>query len=138
ADRWWLASDDRRFIGGSDGRSQIPVGGQVSAVPVNRGGTGTLPGTGGATVLKIPVNSSGSNLSVADFVAAGAPTDADRYDSGKVLNARNAFFRINGSASAEYAWRDWMAFNASGTFSRVRSYGYSGPLQLTTSTNPTR
>jgi iron complex outermembrane receptor protein len=28
-DRYWLRSDDRRYIGGTDGRSVIPVGGRI-------------------------------------------------------------------------------------------------------------
>lgn len=131
-DRWWLASDDRRPIGGTDGRSTLYVGGVVRPV------TGTLPGTNGATVLRIPANSTGRNLTIADFVAAGVPTDAERYDSGKTLNAINEFFRMSYSAHAEYEIRPWLSAYASGAFSRYRSYGNSGPVSLSTSlsTNP--
>lgn len=93
SDRWWLASSDRRPLGGTDGRATIPIGGQILAVSVAQGGSGTLPGTNGATVLRIPTNSNGRNLTIADFVAAGAPTDADRYDSAKYTNAINACCR---------------------------------------------
>jgi len=129
-DRWWLRSDDRRPIGGSDSRSSFYVGGVVRAA------SGTLPGTGGATVLRIPTNSDGRNLTIADFVAAGAPTDADRYDSGQTLHAINEFFRWSASANAEYAFRPWLTAFTSFRFNRYRAYGNNGPVTLSTSTNP--
>lgn len=128
-DRWWLASDDRRAIGGTDARSAIFVGGVVRPV------SGTLPGTNGATVLRIPANSSGRNLTIADFVAAGVPADSERYDSGLTQNALNEFFRWSASASAEYSFRPWLTAFGSYGFSRYRSYGDSGPVSLSTATN---
>lgn len=128
-DRAWLASDDRRPIGGTDARSTIFVGGVVRPV------SGTLPGTGGATVLRIPAGSDGRNLTVADFVAAGVPTDAERYDAGQTQNALNEFFRWSASAQADYRFRPWLTAFGSYTFNRYRSYGDSGPVALSTATN---
>ncbi len=128
-DRWWLASDDRRAIGGTDGRSVVYVGGVVRPV------SGTLPGTGGATILRIPVNSDGRNLTIADFVAAGAPTDAERYDSGRTASALNEYFRWSAMTTAEYELRPGLTAFASFNFNRYRSYGNGGPVSLTTATN---
>lgn len=128
-DRWWLASDDRRAIGGTDARSTIFVGGVVRPV------SGTLPGTNGATVLRIPTISSGRNLTIADFVAAGVPTDAERYDGGFTTNALNEFFRWSANANVEYSFRPWLTAFGSYSFSRYRSYGDSGPVSLSTATN---
>lgn len=130
-DRWWLASDDRRFIGGLDGRTSNPyITGSVRMPNFS-----ALPGTNGATELRIPANSTGRNLTIADFVAAGAPTSAEYYDTGLTQNALNEFDRWSTSANVTYAIRPWLNAYADYSFGRIRSYGNSGPVLLTTFTN---
>jgi iron complex outermembrane receptor protein len=135
-DRSWLRSDDRRFIGGTDGRSVIPVGGRI----LNAANTNTtsptipLPGTN-ALFLRIPANSDGRNVTVADYVNAGTPTDADRYDSAPYTNATNRFRRSALSADLEHAWRPWLKATLSLGWRQNNSFGKSGPVSLSTTTN---
>ncbi len=76
ADRWFSASNDRRPLGGTDGRGSIPGGtGQVRAA------SGNLPGLD-TNVAAIPAGSDGVNLTIADFANAGPiaePFDAPKH-----------------------------------------------------------
>ena len=140
-DRSWLRSDDRRYIGGTDGRSVIPVGGRIlNAANTNPNApTVPLPGTNGALVLRIPANSDGRNVTVADYVGAGTPTDADRYDSAPYTNATNRFRRSALTTDLNYALRPWLKANLNVGWRQNNSFGKSGPVSISTSTsaNPT-
>ena len=136
-DRYWLRSDDRRYIGGTDGRSVIPVGGRIlNAANTNSNApTMPLPGTNGALVLRIPANSDGRNVTIADYVGAGEPTDADRYDSAPYTNATNRFRRSALTTDLNYAWRPWLKANLNVGWRQNNSFGKSGPVSISTSTN---
>lgn len=125
-DRWWLRSDDRRYIGGTNGTANnFPIGGRVSAV------TGLLPGIGAATAY-IPTNSNGKNLTIADFLNAPATPN---YDAGQYQNALNEFVRASASGHVEYNFRPWARFSADYTFMRNKSYGLDNPVSLSTFNN---
>lgn len=126
-DRWWLRSDDRRYLGGSNGTANnFPIGGRVLAV------SGVLPGIGASTAY-IPANSNGRNLTIADFANASA---TPLYDSGEVQNAMNEFDRTNLSAHVGYEHRPWARFRADYAFGRNRSYGLDSPVALNSASSP--
>jgi hypothetical protein len=125
----------------------IPVGGRIlNAANTNSNApTVPLPGTNGALVLRIPANSDGRNVTVADYVGAGAPTDADRYDSAPYTNATNRFrtvqLRTEWDVTENFmvkAGAVWRRFNFDvRSFTRDTAVCGNGGTSLVTSTSGT-
>jgi iron complex outermembrane receptor protein len=120
-DRYWLASSDRRFLGGNDGRSAFPVGGRV------RVATGTLPGIGSATAL-IPAKSDGKSVTIADYLAAGDPALGERYDSNKRTNVVNESRRSAFTLRSEYEVQPWLKPFVEARWNRAINFGKGDPL----------
>ena len=121
-DRWWTLSSDRRYLGAtSDGRSSIPVGGRI------RLASGTFPGTT-TNVLRIPAGSDGRNVTVQDYVNAGVPADAERYDSAKHTNLVNESRRQAYTIRADYQWRDGARPRLDFRWNRAVNFGKGDPL----------
>jgi iron complex outermembrane recepter protein len=120
-DRWWTASNDRRFIGGTDARSQIPVGGRI------RVATGVFPGTT-SNVLAIPAGSDGRTVTAAAFIAAGVPQDADRYNSARYTNLFNESERQAYMLRADYEFRPWLKPMLSARWNEAVNYGKGDAL----------
>lgn len=98
-DRWWSASADKRPYGGFDGRSAFPdlQGGVRSVDGAN------LPGLNSPQAA-IPVNSTGRNLTIADFANAPIP---DPFDAPKYLDYGH---RVSEYAllSGRYTIKPWL------------------------------
>ena len=78
-DRWYMASNDRRWLGGTDGRANIPAGTGVIRPFV----AGTFfPGTT-LNNLIIPAGADGRTTTAAQFIAAGPWDATDRFDQPK-------------------------------------------------------
>lgn len=117
-DRWWSASADKRPYGGTDGRSQFPdlQGGVRSVSGAN------LPGLNSPQAA-IPLNSTGRNLTIADFANTPLP---DRFDAPKYLNYGH---RVNESVTlnGRYAFRPWLELFWNGGWRETTNYvGLSG------------
>ena len=77
-DRWYMSTNDRRWLGGTDGRANIPSG-----TGLIRTSTGQpFPGTTSNNFV-IPANSDGRTVTAADYIAAGPWNGTDRFDQPK-------------------------------------------------------
>jgi outer membrane receptor protein involved in Fe transport len=74
-DRWFMASNDRRWLGGTDGRANIPAGPGV----IRTSNGQPFPGTT-SNNLKIPAEADGVTTTAAQFIAAGPWDGTDRFD----------------------------------------------------------
>lgn len=120
-DRWWTVSNDRRFIGGGDSRSQFPLGGRIRVT------TGTFPGTT-TNVLRIPAGSNGRTVTAQDYLNAGVPTDTERYDSAKHTNLINESRRQAYTLRTDYRWREWARPRFDFRWNRAINFGKGDPL----------
>jgi iron complex outermembrane receptor protein len=120
-DRWWTGTNDRRFIGGTDARSQIPVGGRIRLT------TGTFPGTT-TNVLAIPAGSNGRTVTAQDYINAGVPLDADRFNSARYSNLFNESRRQAYSFRADYEFKPWLKPLIDARWNEAINFGKGDPL----------
>jgi iron complex outermembrane receptor protein len=128
-DRRWLATLDRRPLGGTDGRSQVPAG----SGRVRTANGANLPGLT-SSFAAIPANSNGRAVTVADYAAAGAV--ADRFDSALYSNAVNAGGAESAAASLEYEFRPWLQAFLDVRAHRFEVTGLGDPPQLSGTSLP--
>ncbi len=122
-DRDFVASFDRRPFGGLDYRSSSMPGG---AGRVSRTGTVPLPGLT-VTNVAIPAGTTGTNLAVSDFAAAG--TIADPFDAGMYSQFAAAYERSSALAKVDYTVRDWLELYATARTARNRNSQLTTPIQ---------
>jgi iron complex outermembrane recepter protein len=113
-DRWYMASNDRRHLGGTDGRGIIREGrGSIRTVNGQN-----LPGLDSPEAA-IPVGSNGVNLTIADFANAGPMPDifdAPKYTVYGDRGNKGINFR------AEYELKPWLTAFADGSWNELSSY----------------
>ncbi|MFG6448111.1 TonB-dependent receptor plug domain-containing protein [Roseateles sp. BYS180W] len=122
-DRGWLRSDDRREFGGANGLTRtLPVGGRVRSTNGRN-----LPGLN-TSVAYIPANSTGQNLTVADYAGAAA---TPQYDRGQTLNAINDARRS--SMSLDATWQHGPGLELYGSFAArwVENSAPTDPITVT-------
>ena len=122
-DRDFAASYDRRPYGGVDARTATIPGG---AGRVSRTGTVPLPGLT-VTNAAIPSGTSGTNLTVTDFLNAGAI--AAPFDAGQYAQYAAAYERTSMLGKFDYAFRDWLEIYASVRWGHNRSSQLNTPVQ---------
>lgn len=120
-DRYWLASDDKRPLGGKDGTvNNLPIGGYIQAA------SGNLPGLGRSTAY-LPTGANGKTNTVADY--ANAPA-TPKYDAGNWLNAINPYQRKAAIAHAEYEFAPWAQAYADFSWSKNESQAPGNPVTV--------
>lgn len=125
-DRWFSASSDKTAYGGFDGRAAFP--GAQGAVRSTDGSN--LPGLN-SPQAGIPVNSTGANLTIADF--ASAPL-APRFDPPQHLDygSRSAqFATLNG----RYAIKPWLELFWNGSWRENTTYTGLNSMPIATGTS---
>lgn len=121
-DRWFSASNDRRPLGGTDGRGTIREG--PGSIRTQSGEN--LPGLN-SPEAPIPPRSTGVNLAVADFANAGPMPgifDAPKYQVFGDRGNRGANLR------SEYEYRPWLTAFVKGTWNELTSYRPANPIAV--------
>jgi outer membrane receptor protein involved in Fe transport len=121
-DRALTASYDRRPFGGGDYRNATQVSG---AGRVSRTGTVPLPGLT-TTISAIPSGTTGTNLTVADYLNAGAVPDP--FDLGQYMDFAPSYERTAALAKLDYAFRDWLELYAEVRVARNRNTSDAAPI----------
>lgn len=118
-DRWFSASNDRRPLGGTDGRGIIREG--PGSIRTQSGQN--LPGLN-SPEARIPPGSTGVNLTVADFANAGPMPDLFDAPKYQVFGDRgNRGFIVR----SEYEARPWMTAFVEGSWNELTSYRPGNP-----------
>lgn len=100
-DRSFLGTQDRRAWGGSNNpAAQIPRANGTINVPA-----GNSAGVAAGTLLTIPIGSTGTNKTPADFVAAGSPPAPAGTDLAIWAAYNSPYQRESAVASFEYEFR---------------------------------
>lgn len=121
-DRSFTTSWDRRPYGGADLRPAIAGGaGQVS-----RSGGALLPGLT-TSAAAVPPGNRGTNLTVADYAAAGAIPGP--LDLGLYTNYAATYWRSAAVVTLDYMYRDWLQPYVELRAARNRNTALTQPIQ---------
>ncbi|MFT4178507.1 MAG: TonB-dependent receptor [Thermomonas sp.] len=121
-DRWWLASDDMRFLGGSNGIvNAYPIGGRIQRVS-----NANLPGLTSRNAY-IPRGADGLTNTVDDYANA---VETPLYDSGQFTNAVNEYQRSNVTLHLDYQLAEWAELYGDYMYSRNESEAIAAPVQI--------
>lgn len=129
-DRGFTRSFDRRPYGGTDFRNASLPGG---AGRISRTGTVPIPGLT-STQAAIPSGTKGTNLTVADYAAAGPVADA--FDPGLYSQYAAAYERSSLLAKIDYRLSDQVELYASARFAKNRNWQLAVPVLASNLTIP--
>ncbi|MFO1451275.1 MAG: TonB-dependent receptor [Opitutaceae bacterium] len=121
-DRWFSASNDRRPLGGTDGRGIIREGpGSIRTVS-----GANLPGLA-SPEAPIPPGSTGVNLTVADFANAGAMPDLFDAPKYQVFGDRG---NKGVTLRSEYEFKPTLTAFVEGSWNELTSYRPGNPTTV--------
>jgi outer membrane receptor protein involved in Fe transport len=124
-DRGFLASYDRRSLGGADYRNASLPGG---AGRISRSGTVPIPGLTG-TQVAVPSGTTGAAISVAEYAAAGPI--ADPFDAGLYSQYAASYRRSSFLTKLDYRVNDALELYASARIAQNRNLQRSSPILAT-------